>query len=153
MVDSDCSLAEEGGKLGLDGGLALGTGQLAVTEPLGALRVGPDSGVLALRLDSRLLGLGGNLLAVRVGKDLLVHILVELLGGLDLVLGHALLPLGELALELGGVLLLEEVHVVVHVDAEDVIAEDLGIEVSLDLLDLTGSLASLVDDFSTLPRT
>ena len=59
-MDRDCSLAEEGSELGLDSGLLLGTSQLAVTEPLATLGVGPDIGVDLGALGRASLKVAGN---------------------------------------------------------------------------------------------
>jgi len=138
---------------GVHGGLELGgnslllllSGELEVSEPLLALGVLLDSDLtwghdLSDRL-SITLGLG----SIWLGNDLGVNLLVELLAGLDLVGGEALVPLGELSLELLGVFLLELVHVGGNVNTEDVLSVDLSVEGGIGLLGV-GLLSSLVGD-------
>jgi len=79
--------------------------------------------------------------------DLGVDLLVNILAGLSLHGGEALLPLRELGLELGSVLLLEGIHVSGNMASEDVVSMDLGVEIILGSFFFTSGLTSLVDDF------
>ena len=131
----------------LDSSLSLLVGESVVSKPLllGVRKVftlGDD-------LSNWLVGLLLNL-SIWVLIDGSVDLLVDILAGLSLVGGEALLPLRELGLELGWSLLLELIHVVGNMNTEDVISVDLGVEVILGLLFLTSGLTSLVDDLLDL---
>ena len=123
--------------------LSLGVGESVLSEPLLVL------GVLLNELTGSLLDLlsDGCLLvdldSVGVLSDLSVNLLVESLGVGDLCLGEACLPLGELLLEEILVLLLEEVHVGLHVVAQDVVSVLLGVVGAVGLALLDDLLASL----------
>lgn len=123
--------------------LSLGVGESVLSEPLLVL------GVLLDELTGSLLDLlsDGCLLlsldSVGVLSDLSVNLLVESLAVGGLCLGEACLPLGELLLEEILVLLLEEVHVGLHVVAEDVVSVLLGIVGAVGLALLDDLLASL----------
>mmetsp|Transcript_13174 Transcript_13174/g.22336 ORF Transcript_13174/g.22336 Transcript_13174/m.22336 type:complete len:352 (+) Transcript_13174:108-1163(+) len=135
--------ALSGGELLHDSLGSLLLGQSEVTQPLSVLGVLVDSGGSGDDdLSSRLL-VSGELLPVGVGNDGLVDLLVKFLAGLGLVGGQALLPLRELSLELGGVLLLELVHVGGDVHSEDSVSVNLGVVGGLGLL-VVNSLSSLV---------
>ena len=116
-----------------------------MSEPLSALRILLDELLASLDGLSSWLGVSSLLLSVWVGVDGSVDLLVKLLEGLGLGGSKALLPVGELSLELGGILLLELVHVVVDMDTEDSVSVDLGVVLGLDLLSID-LLASLVLD-------
>ena len=123
--------------------LSLGVGESVLSEPLLVL------GVLLNELTGSLLDLlsDGCLLvdldSVGVLSDLSVNLLVESLGVGDLCLGEACLPLGELLLEEILVLLLEEVHVGLHVVAQDVVSVLLGVVGAVGLALFDDLLASL----------
>ena len=123
--------------------LSLGVGESVLSEPLLVL------GVLLNELTGSLLDLlsDGCLLvdlhSVGVLSDLSVNLLVESLGVGGLCLGEACLPLGELLLEEILVLLLEEVHVGLHVVAQDVVSVLLGVVGAVGLALLDDLLASL----------
>jgi hypothetical protein len=123
--------------------LSLGVGESVLSEPLLFL------GVLLDELTGSLLDLlsDGCLLlsldSVGVLSDLSVNLLVESLAVGGLCLGEACLPLGELLLEEILVLLLEEVHVGLHVVAEDVVSVLLGVVGAVGLALLDHLLASL----------
>ena len=123
--------------------LSLGVGESVLSEPLLVL------GVLLNELTGSLLDLlsDGCLLvdldSVGVLSDLSVNLLVESLGVGDLCLGEACLPLGELLFEEILVLLLEEVHVGLHVVAQDVVSVLLGVVGAVGLALFDDLLASL----------
>jgi hypothetical protein len=123
--------------------LSLCVGESVLSEPLLVL------GVLLNELTGSLLDLlsDGCLLvdldSVGVLSDLSVNLLVESLGVGDLCLGEACLPLGELLLEEILVLLLEEVHVGLHVVAQDVVSVLLGVVGAVGLALFDDLLASL----------
>jgi len=134
-----------GGELVHDSLLSLFVVESVVGKPLSTLGVGQDEGWLGLDNLLGWLGVTSGLLSVWVGKDGSVDLLEEFLAGLDLGGGEALLPLRELSLEGGGILLLELVHVSGDVVTEDSVSEHGSIELGFSLLDI-GGLSSLVGD-------
>lgn len=127
------SLLEGGPDLGddlRDSGLLGGGALLAGSEPLAALGVGHDQG--GLGGDDLAHGRAGGLLGEDGGgADGSVGLGVELHDVLGLGGGEALVPLGELPVELVGVALLQQVEVGLHVGTEDVVLVDLGLVFNL----------------------
>lgn len=130
-------------ELGENSSLSLGVGNSVLSEPLLVLGVLLDELTLSLGdlLSDGCLFL--DLDSVGVLSDFSVNLLVESLGVGSLSLGEAGLPLGELLLEEILVLLLEEVHVGLHVVAENVVSVLLGVVDASSFALLNDGLASL----------
>ncbi len=130
--------------------LSVLVGESEVSEPLSALGVLVNSGsTWGQNLLSWLL-VSGNHLSVWVSNDGGVNLLVEILASLCLGIGEALVPVGEMSLELLGVLLLHGVHVLGDVVSENSSSENGSIESGVGFLDIS-SFASLVgNDLSLL---
>lgn len=131
----------------VDSLLSVFVGQSVVSNPLLCLEVGLDEDTLCLGdllSDGGLLS--GNLDSDGGLSDFGVHLLVKGLEVSDLSSGQGLFPAGELLLEFGAVIFLEEIHVGLDVSTEDVVSVLLGVVSTGDLAFLGNGLASLSSD-------
>ena len=126
--------------------LSLGVVKLEVSNPLAALGVLEYPSVAWGNNSLSWLFVTCLLLSFWLGNDSRMHFGVEVLAGLYLGGGEALLPLGELLLENGWVFLFQQLHVGVNVVAENVSSKNFGVEFSLSLLSVN-DLSSLTLDF------